>query len=329
MNEEKEIYDLTIVGGGPVGLFTAFYGGMRQMKVKVVDSLPEIGGQLAALYPEKYIYDIAGYPKVRAKQLVDNLFEQASYFNPAIALGEVVEHIEKLGEQHFKVNTDKDTHYSKSVVITAGAGAFEPRRLKLEGASRYEGRNLHYFVNDLQAFKNKKVLISGGGDSAVDWALMLEPVAEQVTLVHRRDKFRCHEHSERELLQSSVHIKTPYTVEEFQGTEEEIEHVVLQEKNGGRETIDVDAVIVNHGFVSTLGPIKSWGLDIEKNALIVNSKMETNIKGIYASGDIATYEGKVKLIAIGFGEAPLAVNNAKMYIDPAAKAQPKHSTSMF
>ncbi len=328
MNEDN-LYDLTIIGGGPTGLFTAFYGGMRDMNVKIIDSLPELGGQLATLYPEKYIYDVAGFPKVRAQELVDNLTEQANYFDPQIVLEQAVKNVEKVDEHQFKVETNKDVHFSKAVIITAGAGAFEPRRLKLDNAAQYEGKNLHYFINDLQAFKDQNVLISGGGDSAVDWALMLEPIAKQVTLVHRRDKFRAHEHSVEELYNSSVNIKTPYAIEEFDGDGEQIQQVILQEKSGEQEVMDVDSVIVNHGFISSLGPIKEWGLDIEKNSLVVNSKMETNIKGIYAAGDIATYEGKIKLIATGFGEAPVAVNNAKAYIDPSAKVQPKHSTSLF
>ncbi|KGX83996.1 NAD(P)/FAD-dependent oxidoreductase [Pontibacillus marinus] len=329
MTNQENVTDVTIIGGGPTGLFTAFYGGMRDMNVKIIDSLPQLGGQLSTLYPEKYIYDIAGFPKVRAQELVDNLIEQADYFNPQIVLEEAVKHVEKVDEHSFKIETTKDIHYSKSVVITAGVGAFEPRRLKLDGADQYEGKNLHYFINDLQAFKDQNVLITGGGDSAVDWALMLEPIAKQVTLIHRRDKFRAHEHSVEELYNSNVHVKTPYTIEEFIGDGEQIQQVVLQEKNGEHETLDVDSVIVNHGFISSLGPIKEWDLDIEKNSIVVNSKMETNIKGIYAAGDIATYEGKVKLIATGFGEAPVAVNNAKAYIDPNAKVQPKHSTSLF
>lgn len=329
MTYEENIADITIIGGGPTGLFTAFYGGMRDMNVKIIDSLPQLGGQLSALYPEKYIYDIAGFPKVRAQELVDSLVEQAGYFNPEIVLEEAVKHIEKIDEHYFKVETTKDVHYSKTVVITAGAGAFEPRRLKLDRAEQYEGKNLHYFIHDLQAFKDQNVLITGGGDSAVDWALMLEPIAKQVTLIHRRDKFRAHEHSVEELYNSNVNVKTPFTIEEFKGDEEQIHQVVLQEKSGEQETFDVDSVIVNHGFISSLGPIKEWDLDIEKNSVVVNSKMETNIKGIYAAGDIATYEGKVKLIATGFGEAPVAVNNAKAYIDPNAKVQPKHSTSLF
>ena len=329
MKEDQKIYDITIIGGGPVGLFTAFYGGMRQTSVKIIESLPQLGGQLSALYPEKYIYDVAGFPKIRAQELVDNLKEQMSMFNPTICLEQEVQNVEKIEDGTFKLTTNKEVHYTKTIIITAGNGAFQPRKLQLPEAEKYEGTNLHYFVNDLNQFAGKRVVICGGGDSAVDWALMLEPIAEKVTVVHRRDKFRAHEHSVESLKKSKAEILTPFVPEKLIG-ENQIEQIVLQEVKGDRtEVLDVDAVIVNFGFVSSLGPIKSWGLEIEKNSILVNSKMETNIKGIYAAGDICTYDGKVKLIASGFGEAPTAVNNAKAYIDPKARLQPMHSTSMF
>lgn len=330
VKEDQKVYDITVIGGGPVGLFTAFYAGMRQASVKIIESLPQLGGQLSALYPEKYIYDVAGFPKIRAQQLIDNLKEQMSKFNPTICLEQSVEKLEKREDGTFKLTTNKEIHYSKAVIITAGNGAFQPRRLELESAAQYEGKNLHYFVDDLNKFAGQNVLVCGGGDSAVDWALMLEPIAKKVTIVHRREKFRAHEHSVENLMKSSVDVKTPFVPVELIGDENGIKQVVLEEvKTKARETIDVDAVIVNYGFVSSLGPIKEWGLEIEKNSIKVNSKMETNIPGVYAAGDICTYDGKVKLIACGFGEAPTAVNNAKSYIDPSAKVQPLHSTSMF
>lgn len=330
MKEDQKVYDITIIGGGPAGLFTAFYGGMRQASVKIIESLPQLGGQLSALYPEKYIYDVAGFPKVRAQELINNLKEQMAKFEPATALEQSVEKLEKLEDGTIKLTTDKEVHYTKTVIITAGNGAFQPRRLELESAAQYEGKNLHYFIDDLNQFAGQKVAVLGGGDSAVDWALMLEPIAEQVTIVHRRDKFRAHEHSVENLQNSKVDIKTPYVPTELVGDGEKISQIVLKDANGeDTVAVDVDAVICNFGFVSSLGPIKEWGLEIEKNSIVVNSKMETNIPGVYAAGDICTYEGKVKLIATGFGEAPTAVNNAKSYMDPKAKTQPLHSSSMF
>jgi ferredoxin/flavodoxin---NADP+ reductase len=330
MKEDQKVYDITIIGGGPAGLFTAFYGGMRQASVKIIESLPQLGGQLSALYPEKYIYDVAGFPKVRAQELINNLKEQMAKFEPAIALEQSVEKLEKQDDNIFKLTTNKEIHYSKTIIITAGNGAFQPRRLELDCAVPYEGKNLHYFIDDLNQFAGQKVVVFGGGDSAVDWALMLEPIAEKVSIIHRRDKFRAHEHSVENLNNSKVDIKTPFVPADLVGDDEGIKQVVIEGANGeGREAIDVDAVVVNYGFVSSLGPIKEWGLEIEKNSIVVNSKMETNVPGIYAAGDICTYDGKVKLIACGFGEAPTAVNNAKAYIDPKAKIQPIHSSSMF
>jgi ferredoxin/flavodoxin---NADP+ reductase len=330
MKEDQKIYDITIIGGGPAGLFTAFYGGMRQASVKIIESLPQLGGQLAALYPEKFIYDVAGFPKVRAQELVNNLKEQMAKFKPTVVLEQSVDTLLKREDGIFKLTTNKEVHLSKTVIITAGNGAFQPRRIELENATQYESKNLHYFIDDLNQFADKKVVVFGGGDSAVDWALMLEPIAKKVTIVHRRDKFRAHEHSVENLHNSKVEIKTPFVPAEFIPDENGIKQVVLDSVGGEtKEVMEVDAVIVNYGFVSSLGPIKSWGLNIDKNSIVVNSKMETNIPGIYAAGDICTYDGKVKLIACGFGEAPTAVNNAKAYIDPKAKIQPLHSSSMF
>ncbi len=330
LREDQKVYDITIIGGGPTGLFTAFYGGMRQTSVKIIESLPQLGGQLSTLYPEKYIYDVAGFPKVKAQDLVENLKEQIAMFSPTICLDQAVNELEKLDDGTFKLITDKEIHYSKTVIITAGVGAFQPRRLELDNAMQYEGKNLHYFVNDMNQFAGKKVAILGGGDSAVDWALMLEPIAEKVTLIHRRDKFRAHEHSVATLQASKVEIKTPFVPVELIGDEKEAKQLVLEEVKGDRkEVVDFDDLIVNYGFISSLGPIKNWGLEIEKNSIVVNSKLETNIPGIYAAGDVCTFEGKIKLIATGFGEAPTAVSNAKAFIDPKSRLQPMHSTSLF
>ncbi|MDQ0352830.1 thioredoxin reductase (NADPH) [Alkalibacillus filiformis] len=327
MNEH--VRDIAIIGAGPVGLFTAFYGGLRQADVQVIESLPHIGGQLSALYPEKYIYDVAGFPKVTAQELVDQLYEQAKPFNPTITLDQAVQSIEKLEENLFKLTTDQEVFYAKSVIITAGNGAFEPRKLKIDHVDQYENHNLHYYITNIEAFRDRNVMICGGGDSAVDWALMLEPIANKVSLVHRRDQFRAHEHSVAQLKQSSVELLTPYMPYELEG-EEAIEKVKLQ-KTKSDETIEVevDDLIVNYGFISQLGPIKNWGIELEKNDIVVNTRMETNIEGIYGAGDIITYPGKVKLIAAGFGEGPTAVNNAMQRMDPNARLQPKHSTHMF
>ncbi|OZI11216.1 ferredoxin--NADP(+) reductase [Bacillaceae bacterium SAS-127] len=329
MELNNQVFDITIIGGGPVGLFTAFYAGLRQASVKIIESLPQLGGQLATLYPEKYIYDVAGFPKVTAQQLVDQLIEQMNAFDVTVCLGQAVDSIEKQEDGVFKLTTNQEVHYSKTIIITAGNGAFQPRKLSLEETEAYEQENLHYFVKDMTPFTGKRVVIFGGGDSALDWALMLEPIAEKVTLVHRRDQFRAHEHSVKLLNQSQIEVLTPFVPKQLIG-EQEIQQVIVENvKDQEQQIIDIDAVLVTYGFVSSLGPIKDWGLHIDKNAIVVNSKMETNIAGIYAAGDICTYEGKVKLIASGFGEAPTAVSNAKVYIDPKAKVQPLHSTSVM
>ncbi|RUS45971.1 NAD(P)/FAD-dependent oxidoreductase [Cohnella sp. AR92] len=327
-NESAALADVIIIGGGPAGMFAAFYGGMRQMSVTLIESMPQLGGQLAALYPEKYIYDVAGFPKVKAQELVDNLQQQMSRFETNIVLNEKVQSVSKLADRHFKVTTDKGAYEAKSVIITAGVGAFEPRRLELPEAPKYEGVNLHYFVQDLERYRGQKVLISGGGDSALDWALMLEPIAESVTLVHRRDKFRAHEHSVELLQQSSVKVVVPSEIVALHG-EDRIESVTLADVKTKEETkLDVDSVIVTFGFISSLGPIGEWGLNIESGSIVVDTRMGTNIEGIFAAGDITTYPGKLKLIAVGFGEAPTAINNAKVYVDPNAKLSPGHSSNL-
>ena len=324
----QDVVDIIIIGGGPAGIFAAFYAGMRQASAKIIESMPQLGGQLAALYPEKYIYDVAGFPKITAQELVNNLIAQMNRFPVQVCLEEKVINVVKKEERLFEITTDKGVHYSKAVIIASGVGAFAPRKLEIEGAEKYEKTNLHYFVPDMQSFKGQKVMICGGGDSAVDWALMLEPIAEQVTLVHRREKFRAHEHSVENLMKSKVNVATPCEVAELRG-DTRIETVVIRNtKTNERTEIPVDAVIVNFGFVSSLGPIADWGLEIDKGSIVVDTRMQTNIPGIFAAGDITTYPGKLKLIAVGFGEAPTAVNNAKVYIDPEARLSPVHSSSM-
>jgi len=309
-------------------MFAAFYAGMRQMSVILIESMPQLGGQLSALYPEKQIYDVAGFPKVTAQELVDNLQEQMKLFKTDIRLEQKVRTVVKKEERLFEIVTDMDTFHARAVIIAAGVGAFEPRKLELTEAVKYEKTNLHYFVGDMEKFRGRRVLISGGGDSAVDWALMLEPIAASVTLVHRRDKFRAHEHSVELLMKSSVRIATPTEITELHG-DASIERVTLTDvKSGVTTEHEVDDVIINFGFISSLGPIAEWGLDIDAGSIVVDSRMESSIPGVFAAGDITTYPGKLKLIAVGFGEAPTAVNNAKVYIDPDAKLSPGHSSNM-
>jgi len=326
----EEIVDTTIIGGGPTGLFTAFYAGMREMSVKIIESLPELGGQLAALYPEKKIYDGGGYPEVTGRELIEPLKQQAYTFDPEIVLNQTVEQVEKIEEKCFRIITDKGIHYSKTVIITAGVGAFEPRKLELDNPDHHNKDNLYYSVDNLAHFEKKNVCISGGGDSAIDWALALEPIANKVTLVHRRDDFRAHESTVSQLKESSVDILTPYMITGLNGEGPQIEQIDIKDKSGEDcRQLSVDNVIVSHGFKSSLGPIKNWGIDMHKNSIVVDDNMETNIKGLYAAGDVTTYQSKLKLIALGFGEGPIAVSNAKNYIDPKSRIQPMHSTHIF
>lgn len=326
---DDHIYDVTIIGAGPIGLFTAFYAGMREMSVKIIESLPQVGGQLAALYPEKYIYDVAGFPKIRAKELIENLEAQALQFNPHIVLDEPIVHVQKKSDALFYIESKKGhIHRSKTIIITAGCGAFQPRKLEVPGADQYEGKNLCYAIDELNSFSGKRVAVLGGGDSAVDWSLMLEPIADQVTIIHRRDTFRAHEHSVNQLKQSTVHLLTPATVKKVIGNDK-MATGILVEKEGQELLVEVDSIVVNYGFISSLHFMNTWGLTIDKNAIVVNSKMETNIEGIYAAGDIITYDGKIKLIVNGFGDATTAISHAKSYIDPAIRVRAPHSTNIF
>jgi len=325
---ENEVVDITIIGGGPTGLFASFYAGMREMSVKIIDSLPQLGGQLIELYPDKYIYDVGGFPKVLAKDFVANLVTQAHYSKPEIILGETAISIERK-EDHFVLTTDKGVHLTRTILLTAGIGAFQPRKIGLKEESLFESNTLHYGIKDLTIFKDKDVVVCGGGDSAVDWALMLEDIASTVTLVHRRERFTAHETSVNQLMESKVNVKTSLSVKEIAGEDGKVREIILVSKSGEEEVIPVQHLIVNYGNISSLGPIKEWGIEMTRNSIIVNTRMETNIEGIYAAGDVTTYDGKVKLIAVGLGEAPIAVNHAKAFIDPKARVQPLHSTSVF
>jgi ferredoxin/flavodoxin---NADP+ reductase len=322
-----EITDILIIGGGPTGLFAAFYCGMRAASCEIIDSLPELGGQLATLYPEKFIYDVAGFPKIHASDLVKLCVEQAMQYHPGVHLNERVQTLIKRDDDIFELHTDKTVFLGRAVIICAGIGVFTPRPLPAPGIVAYEGNGIYYYIDNLEKFRDKKVLVIGGGDTAIDYALMLERVAASVTLIHRRDAFRAHEESIKKLKSSSIHIRTFYELSAVSGEERLERAAIIQNKTKETEELEVDAIISGLGFSASLGPIHDWGLEIVNNEIVVNTKMETNIPGIYAAGDIVTYPGKVKLIATGFGEAPTAVNNAKTFIDPSAKLSPGHSSS--
>ncbi|HEY3175187.1 MAG TPA: NAD(P)/FAD-dependent oxidoreductase [Candidatus Polarisedimenticolia bacterium] len=324
-NDHAGPTDVLIVGGGPTGLFAAYYTGFRGLTVRIVDSLEELGGQVAAMYPEKLIYDVAGFPKVTGRDLVERLVEQACRYGPAICLGEKVSLMRSKPEGAFTVVTDRAEHRARAIIITAGIGMFQPRRFT--GFARFEGRGLAYFVRQLEPYRGRHVLIVGGGDSAVDWALNLEPLAASVTLIHRRDRFRAHEDSVRQLRASSVAVRTPYELRDVQGNGS-VERAVIRHNETSRdETLEVDTVVACVGFVADVGTLAQWGLDMDEHSIVVNTRMETSIPGIYAAGDVTSYPGKVRLIATDFGEAATAVCNAAHFLDPSAGVFPGHSTN--
>ena len=327
---DRELADVIIIGGGPVGLFAAFYAGMRQMSVKIIDSLEELGGQLTALYPEKYIYDVAGFPQVKAKDLVAALVEQGLQFGAQVCLKERVEDVRKLEDGAFRVRTDGGEHFSRTVILTAGVGAFAPNKLeRLSELEQLEGKYVFYFVKDLERFRDKDVLIVGGGDSAVDWSLNIEPIARSITLIHRRDKWRAHEESVRQLMASSVNVHLFHEIRRVEVNDGRLEQVVIFDNRTQEDKpLGVDAIVLNLGFKASLGPIKDWGLEIEAGSVKVDSTMATNVPGFFAAGDVVTFNGKLKLIATGFGEAAVAANYAKNYIDPTSRVFPGHSSNM-
>ena len=318
---------MTIVGAGPVGLFGAFYAGLRGMSVRIIDSLAEPGGQLAALYPEKMIYDMPGFPEVVASKLAEDLFRQASRFSPEIFLGRRCETLER-NSGHWVMTAGAELFSTKTVIICAGVGAFSPTKLDVDREDEFEGNGLTYGVRDKESLRGKKVAIIGGGDSALDWALGLESIAEDVLLIHRRDGFRAHEDSVRRLNASTVNQRLWEVVVGLEG--DECLNVVTTENKQTQEIhkYDVDALVVNIGFKTNLGPLKSWGLDVDKNKIVVDACMRTNLEGVFAAGDVVTHDAKLDLIATGVGEVCTAVNFAKVFIDPDAKAFPGHSSDM-
>ncbi|MBI5266963.1 MAG: NAD(P)/FAD-dependent oxidoreductase [candidate division Zixibacteria bacterium] len=322
-----DLFDITFIGAGPVALYGMYYAGLRMTRFKTIDMLDEVGGGLMALYPEKYIYDVAGFPKILAKDLTRLLKEQAGQYPHTFCLGEKVTDVKRNADGIFTLTTNKGVHYSKTVVVCAGMGAYIPRKLDIPNVLELEGRGVFYFVRRVRDFEGKNILIAGGGDSAFDYAMMLEPVAKSITHIHRNDFFSAHDDSIRKVMNSTVRMKFPFwEVKRIVGEDWVREVTIVQTRTGEEEVLPVDAIIFNIGFLTNLGPIADWGLHLEKNAILVDSRMRTNIEGIYAAGDIVTYDGKLKLISTGCGEVAIAVNNAKHFIAPKAKVDPGHST---
>ena len=318
--------DILVVGAGPTGLYAAYYAGFRGLSVAVMDSLPEPGGQVTALYPEKLIFDVAGLPAVKGRDLVSRLVDQAAAASPQYLLGHQATGLARRADGALHLTTaNGDLVRCRAVVLSGGIGTFSPRALP--GGEPWVGRGVEYFIADPTQYAGRDVVVVGGGDSAVDWCLMLSSIAASVRLVHRRDRFRAHAASVEELAAVGVEVLTPFTVQAFHGGPR-LKAVDITRVKAGDDVrrLECDAVIAALGFIADLGPLQDWGLDICDGHVRVDSRMATNLPCVYAAGDITEYTGKVRLISVGFGEAATAVNNAAVAIDPGRALFPGHSS---
>ena len=334
--DARELRDITIIGAGPVGLFGAFYAGMRGATCRIIDALPELGGQVTALYPEKYIFDVGGIPKILGKDFVRQCVQQALQFKPDVQLAQEVVGMRREegpdGKALFVLRTPVAEHRARAIIIAAGIGAFSPRKLPLEDCDRWLGHGLHDKVLELESFRDRRVLLVGGGDSAFDWAVNLQGVARSILMIHRRDGFRAHQATvdqvQRLCCDGKMELRTFWEVAAIHGDERVRAATIVDTRTKTRERVEIDALIPLLGFVSDLGDLANWGLTLQKDEIVVSQMMETNVPGIYAAGDIVTYPGKLKLIATGYGEACVAVNNAVHWLYPDKKAFPGHSSNM-
>jgi thioredoxin reductase (NADPH) len=324
----RETVDVTIIGGGPTGLFASFYAGLRGMSVRIIDSLPELGGQLTALYPEKYVYDMPGFPEVLAKDLAHNLIEQGTRFSPEVVLEETASAVRQMDGTWVISGAKGEEYPTRTIIISAGAGAFSPTKMGVPREEELVGRGVSYGVRSLSVFAGRDVVVVGGGDSAFDWALALHPVARRVRILHRRDQFRAHEESVEQARAAGIEFMLWKAVTEILGTDRLAGAVVMDTQTKEESQIECDDLVVNIGFKSSLGPLKEWGLEIEKNQIKVDGLYQTNLPGVFAVGDVCTFDGKIKLIATGVGEAATAVCVAKTQLDPSAKLFPGHSSDM-
>ncbi|KRL03992.1 NAD(P)/FAD-dependent oxidoreductase [Liquorilactobacillus oeni] len=324
----KEYYDITVIGGGPVGLFAATYARMHQAKTQVIESLDKLGGQVSNLFPTKKIYDIPGFSAIKASKLIDELVQQTKLFSPQIFLNEKVTGIFKI-DQGFRLETTQRTTYSHAVIITTGIGAFQPRKLALNEAANFENKQLLYFVADLHKFDNKDVVIAGGGDSAIDWALELAPYVKSLRIVHRRENFRALQANVAKLQTTKAIFETPYLINQLKSESAEKVKIILKRvKTDSLKELEADYLLVNYGFVTDDTYLQKWDLKTNNSLLQVSSNMQTSVPGIFAAGDIIDYSGRANLIATGFGEAPIAVNSAMHYVYPDLR-QPEHSTQLI
>lgn len=327
--ETQDIYDITIIGAGPTGLFGAFYAGMRRLKTKIIEALPEPGGQLGVLYPEKIIYDAPGYPEIRADELVRQQMKQINRFPITFCFDETVEQFEQI-DSGLIIQTDKATHQSRSLVITSGIGAFAPTKLRVKDAEAFEGHGLDYYLRDAEDFRATPTLVVGGGEQAINWALQLDDVAAQVTLIHHKPELRASESQLHALEESQVEVRLNTQIKSIQGDGEgKIAGVTLLNPNT-KETdlLTVEAILANLGYKSNLKLMYKWGLQAAKRYIPVTAKMETSIPGVFAAGGVVAPEGidPLDLISTGFGQAAVAVNYAATYVDPHASVFPGHSS---
>ncbi len=329
-----EIRDITIIGAGPVGLSTAFWAGMREASSRIIDSLPELGGQLTTLYPEKWIFDVPGHTRVLAKDLVAELRDQSlGQFDVPVHL-ETTAHEIAWEDDLVVLKTDKGDLRSRTVIVAGGHGAFEPKKLPVSDVDMtpWEGRGASYLVGEKKEFEGKRVVIVGGGDSACDWVVNLLDVAERVSLVHRREGFRAHENTVAQVMDAAdaghIDLHVTFQIKQIEGNGQ-IERVTLFHSEDESQVVELeaDAVLLQLGFKTALGPLKDWGLEISKGALVVDPVMKTNLDRVWACGDITSFDGKLKLIATGFAEAAIAISQAVHHIRPDMKIQPKYSTN--
>ncbi len=317
--------DLLIIGAGPSGLYAAYYAGFRGWSVVVMDALPEAGGQITAMYPEKDIFDVAGFPAVKGRALVDDLVAQAEPFKPTYLLGQQAVELTTSEDELARVTTDQGvTVDAKTVVITGGIGSFTPRPLPADDG--WDGKGLVFFVPKLDVHAGKDVIIVGGGDSAFDWAYALQPIARSVTLVHRREQFRAHGAMVNKVREMGVRLMTSCELSAIRGDDLVTEVDITHKESGELTTLPAQTVVASLGFIANIGPMAQWGLELEKRHIVVDTAMRTNLPRVFAAGDIVVYPGKVALISVGFGEAALAVNNAAPIIDPSQGIFPGHSS---
>ena len=325
--------DIAIVGAGPVALFAIFEAGLLKMRCHLIDYLPQVGGQLSEIYPKKPIYDIPGFPSVLAQELVDNLVKQAEPFNPSYTLGERIESLEKIGDRDFVLTTNMGTKINAAVVVIAGGlGCFEPRKPEVENLVQFEnGKGVSYMVLDPETYRDKNLVIAGGGDSALDWTIFLANVAKKVTLVHRSESFRGAPDSVNKVMalaaEGKIDLLLNTNLTKVNGDTVLQNVTVVDSKTKEEKLIVADNLIPLFGLSPKLGPIESWGLNIDKNSIELNTDdYSTNIEGVYAIGDINTYKNKLKLILCGFHEAALMSHSAYKYINPGVKYTMKYTT---